>query len=84
MLKVASTPAATTAALGSIVGMGPMLQKVYIPAYVPPLAATLTIVMEKVLEAGVMLLTLAVLGNIGWTWLLYPLVVLCVAVLAAV
>lgn len=74
---------ASSAGLGSIVGMGPMLQKVYIPAYVPPLAAALTIVLEKILEATVMLATLLVFGNVGWTWLLYPLVVAAVAVLAA-
>lgn len=74
---------AANASLGSIVSMGPMLQKVYIPAYVPPLAATLTIVMEKCLEAGVMLAMMGVLGNVGWTWLLYPLVIAGVAALAA-
>lgn len=74
---------ATNAALGSIVGMGPMLQKVFIPAYVPPLAATVTILLEKCLESGVMLGSLLVFGNVGWTWLLYPLVMVCVAALAA-
>ena len=73
----------TNMALASIVGMGPMMQKVFIPAYVPPLAATLTIVMEKVLEACVMLSTLLFFGNVGWTWLLYPLVVLSVGVFSA-
>ncbi len=74
---------ATNAALDSIVSMGPMLQKVYIPAYVPPLAASVAILFEKFLESAVMLGSLLVFGNVGWTWLLYPLVLVCVAALAA-
>ena len=74
---------ASTSGLSAIVLMGPMLQKVYIPAYVPPLAAALTIVLEKSLEVVVMLGSLLIFGNVGWTWLLYPLVVVCVGVLAA-
>jgi ABC-type polysaccharide/polyol phosphate export permease len=73
----------TQGSLISIVGMGPMLQKVYIPSYVPVASATLTIVLEKCLEAAVMLAFLLVYLNVGWTWLLYPLVVVCVGVLAA-
>lgn len=73
---------ATNASLVSIVGMGPMLQKVYIPSYVPVAAATLTIVLEKCLEALVMLTFLLVFLNVGWTWLLYPLVIVGVGVLA--
>lgn len=63
-------------ALGSILGMGSMLQKVAIPAYVPVSAAVLTIVIEKVLEAGVMMTVLLLLLNVSWTWLLFPLVFL--------
>lgn len=73
----------TGVSLVSIVGMGPMLQKVYIPSYVPVAASTLTIVLEKCLEACVMLAFLLVFQNVGWTWLLYPLVIVCVGVLSA-
>ena len=69
--------------LSSIVSMGPMLQKVYIPSYVPVLSSTLTIVFEKSLEALVMLASLLFFANIGWTWLLYPFVIAGVAVFSA-
>lgn len=58
--------------MGSILGMGAMLQKVFIPSYVPVLASAATLAVEKLIETGVMLLFLVVLLNVGWTWLLFP------------
>jgi ABC-type polysaccharide/polyol phosphate export permease len=69
--------------LGSIVGMGAMLQKVYIPSYVPVLSATTTVISEKLLETVVMLGFLLVFLNVGWTWVLFPLVIAGIAVFAA-
>ena len=74
---------ASSGAMGSILGMGPMLQKVAIPSYVPVLSSVLTVGIEKTLEASVMLLSLLVFLNIGWTWLLYPFVFLATGLFAA-
>jgi ABC-type polysaccharide/polyol phosphate export permease len=74
---------ALNASLVSIVSMGAMLQKVYIPSFVPVLAATMTISVEKLLEVVVLMATLLVVGNIAWTWLLFPLLFVGIAVLAA-
>lgn len=71
------------AGLGSILSMGPMMQKVYIPSYVPALAASLTVIIERVLEAVVMLLVLLLFANVGWTWVLFPLVFVMVGVFAS-
>ncbi len=71
------------AGLGSMVGMGAMLQKVYIPSYVPVLSATATVMSEKLLEALVMLAFLLVFLNVGWTWLLFPMVIVGIALFAA-
>ncbi|HYN35475.1 MAG TPA: ABC transporter permease, partial [Actinomycetota bacterium] len=73
----------TGASLGSIIGMGGMLQKVYIPSYVPVLSAAITVALEKILEAAVMLLLLVAFLNVGWTWLLYPVVFVATAIFAA-
>lgn len=73
---------ASGAGMGAILSMGPMLQKVYIPSYVPALAASLTVIMERVLEAVVMLAVLLLFLNVGWTWLLYPLVFVAVGIFA--
>lgn len=74
---------ATAAGMGSILGMGAMLQKVYLPSYVPVLAAVTTVLVERLLEAGVMLVVLVVFLNVGWTWLLYPFVLVAVGLFSA-
>jgi ABC-type polysaccharide/polyol phosphate export permease len=62
----------TMGGMGSILGMGGMLQKVYMPSYVPVLASAVTLAVEKLIEAGVMLLVLLFFHNVGWTWVLFP------------
>jgi ABC-type polysaccharide/polyol phosphate export permease len=69
--------------LGSILGMGGMLQKVYIPSYVPVLSAAITVTLEKIIEAAVMLALLLAFLNVGWTWLLYPFIFIATAMFAA-
>ncbi|MBK6762424.1 MAG: ABC transporter permease [Micrococcales bacterium] len=72
----------SSSGMSSIVGMGAMLQKVYIPSYVPVVSAGVSVGVERLLEAGVMLLVMLVLLNVGWTWLLYPFVLLLLGVFA--
>lgn len=72
----------TMGGMGSILGMGAMLQKVYIPSYVPVFASAATLSVEKLIETGVMLLFLILLMNVGWTWLLFPLVLVVLWVFA--
>ncbi len=69
-------------AMNSILNMGSMMQKVFIPSYVPVISAGVSIGIERLLEAGVMLLLMLILLNIGWTWLFYPLIIALVAVFA--
>ena len=73
----------TMGGMGSILGMGAMLQKVFIPSYVPVLSSAVTIAVEKLIEAGVMLLVLLLLNNVGWTWLLFPFVLVVLWVFAS-
>ena len=73
----------TTGGMGSILGMGPMLQKVFIPSYVPVLASAVTLAVEKLIETSVMLLVLLLLQNVGWTWLLFPFVLVVLWVFAS-
>ena len=74
---------ATTGSLNSIEGMGAMLQKVFIPSYIPSFAATVTILVEKAMESLVLVVVLLYFQNIGWTWLLYPFLVALLGVFAA-
>ncbi len=70
------------AGLGAILGMGAMMQKVFIPSYIPVVSAGLSVGIERLLEAGVMLVVMLVFINIGWTWLLYPILLVVLAVFA--
>ncbi|MEZ5184647.1 MAG: ABC transporter permease [Candidatus Nanopelagicales bacterium] len=70
------------AGLGAILGMGAMMQKVFIPSYIPVVSAGLSVAIERLLEAGVMLVVMLVFMNIGWTWLLYPFLLVMLAVFA--
>lgn len=55
-----------------LVGAGPVLQKVYFPAYAPVLGAGLAVGVQSLIELGILAVILLFLGNIGWTWLLMP------------
>lgn len=71
------------ASVNSIVAVGSLMQRIYVPAYVPTVAATGAALLERLFEASVMLAILVTLLNVGWTWLLYPLVVAGVAAMAS-
>jgi ABC-2 type transport system permease protein len=73
----------TMGGMGSILGMGGMLQKVFMPSYVPVLASAVTVAVEKLFEAGVMLVVLLLFQNVGWTWLLFPFVLVTLWVFAS-
>jgi len=65
----ASSINAGIAGLGS---SGGMLQKVYFPPYAPVLGAGLAVGIQSLIEIGIFLAILVILGNVGWTWLLAP------------
>ena len=49
-----------------------LLQKVYFPSYVPVLGAALAILVQTLIECCILAVVLLVFGNIGPTWLLFP------------
>ena len=55
----------TMGGMGSILSSGAMLQKVFIPSYVPVLSSAVTVAVEKLIETSVMLLVLLLLQNVG-------------------
>jgi ABC-type polysaccharide/polyol phosphate export permease len=73
----------STGGMGSILAMGAMMQKVFIPSYVPVLASAATLAVERLIETSVMLLFLVVLMNVGWTWLLFPFILALLWVFAS-
>jgi len=64
---------AITTGMPSLLAAGPMLQKIYIPSFVPVLGSVGAVVTQTLIEFGLVLAILALFGNIGWTWLLLPL-----------
>jgi ABC-type polysaccharide/polyol phosphate export permease len=60
------------AGINGLLGSGGLLQKVYFPAYTPVLGAALAVGVQSLIEMGILLAALLLLGNIGWTWLLVP------------
>lgn len=69
--------------MSSLIGAGPMMQKIYLPGYVPVLGTVGAVVVQLLVELGIVILILAVLGNISPSWLLLPLWVLIAVPFAA-
>lgn len=60
----------------SLRASGDLLRKVHFPAYAPVLGASLVQLVQVGLELSVLLVWFLVIGNVGWTWLLAPVVFL--------
>jgi ABC-type polysaccharide/polyol phosphate export permease len=59
-------------AIGALLGAGPLLKKIYFPPYAPVLGSVLALLIQSLIELGIYLVVLTVLGNVSWTWLLVP------------
>ena len=57
----------------TLLANGQLLQKVYFPSYVPVLGAAMAILVQTLIECCILAVVLLVFGNIGLTWLLFPL-----------
>lgn len=60
------------AGINGLLSSGGLLQKVYFPAYAPVLGAGLAVGVQSLIEMGILFAALALLTNVGWTWLLVP------------
>lgn len=59
-------------AIGALLGAGPLLKKIYFPAYTPVLGSVIAVLIQSAIELGILLVVLASLGNVSWTWVLVP------------
>lgn len=67
--------------LGSISALqasGPLLNKVYFPPACPALANTITVLLQAMIESGILLFIMIILGNVGWSLVLFPVLILCI------
>lgn len=63
-----------------MLGAGPILQKVYFPAYAPVLGSALAVGVQSLIELGILAVIMLAFGNIGWSWLLIPVFLVFVVV----
>ncbi|WP_075888890.1 ABC transporter permease [Actinomyces provencensis] len=68
------------AGINGLLSSGGILQKVYFPAYAPILGASLAVGVQSLIEVGLLLMVMALLTNISWTWLLLPFFLLLLTV----
>ena len=71
-----------TGSIGSLQAAGPLLNKVYFPPACPPIANMFTVLLQAVIEGGILLVIMVVLGNVGLTLLLFPVVLVFVGLFA--
>ena len=60
------------AGINGLLSSGGLLQKVYFPAYAPVLGAGMAVAVQSLIEMSILFVALAILTNVGWTWLLVP------------
>ena len=68
-----------TGSMGALIGAGGLLKKVYFPPECPPIANALTVITQTALEAVILIVVLAIVGNLSWTVVFFPYVVLLLA-----
>lgn len=58
--------------MSALLGAGPLLKKIYFPAYAPVLGSIAATLVRGMIEMVLLLAVLAFFGNFSWTWLLVP------------
>lgn len=62
-----------TTGMPSLLASGALLQKVFIPSYVPVIGTVTSVLIQSCIEFGLVLAILLLFGNVGATWLILPL-----------
>lgn len=62
-------------AMGSLLGTGVLLKKIYFPSYAPVLGSMIAVAIQSAIEIAVVLVVMLLFGNVGASWILVP--VLC-------
>jgi len=65
--------AAVTTGMAGLLASGNLLQKVYIPSYIPVVGSAVAALVQVGIELGLVAALLLGFQNIGWTWLFVPL-----------
>ena len=69
----------TTSGMGALVMAGSLLRKIYFPPFAPVLGSAGAVLNQTAIEFGLLLVVYVVVGNIGWTFLLAPVLLVLLA-----
>jgi ABC-type polysaccharide/polyol phosphate export permease len=64
---------AVNTAMPALLSTGPLMKKIYFPAYAPVLGAVIGVLIQSAIEVGLVLAVLCAFQNVGITWVLVPL-----------
>jgi ABC-type polysaccharide/polyol phosphate export permease len=64
--------AVVTGSMGWLIGSGGLLKQIYFPPQTPLIAGTLSALTQILTEAGILIVVMLVAGNVGWSFLLFP------------
>src|SRR5215207_9854114 len=68
-----------TGSMAALVGAGPLLRKIYFPAYAPVAGSAASVLVQTGIELGLLLAVYLLLGNLAWTVLLVPVLLVLLA-----
>jgi ABC-type polysaccharide/polyol phosphate export permease len=71
--------AVTTSGMGALVMAGPLLRKIYFPPFAPVLGSAGAVLNQTAIEFGLLFAVYVVVGNISWTFLLAPVLLILLA-----
>jgi len=73
-----------TGAITALQSSGTLLNKVYFPPACPAIANAVTVVLQALIESAILLAIMIPLGNVGWSLLLYPFLLVCIVLFSMV
>lgn len=71
--------AAVSASIDGLQGAGPLLNKIYFPPEGPVLAVVAGVLVQLAFEVAVLVLIMGLVGNLSWTFLFFPIVLIPLA-----
>jgi ABC-2 type transport system permease protein len=74
--------AVVTGSIGALAGAGPLLKKIYFPAFAPVIGGAGATLFQTGIEVGLLIAVMVVLQNVSWTFLLLPYLLLLLAAFA--
>ncbi len=74
--------AVVTGSIGALAGAGPLLKKIYFPAFAPVIGGAGATLFQTGIEVGLLLAVMVVLQNVSWTFLFLPYLLLLLALFA--